>query len=280
MILADSPPTKIVTSSNGIKIGLIGIAEQEWISTVSSLPDDLPFKSQSECVTKYAAELRDQGAEMIIALCHQRENNDNRLANEVDEGTIDIILAGHDHEYRYSKQNGCHVLCSGSDFKQLSYIEAWRKQEPSKGWEFNIVRRDITKDIEEHKPTLEMLDDMFAGFRAKLDKPVGYATAPLDVRFETVRKSESNYSNFVADMLRTHYRGDCAMIVGGTFRGDQVYTPGVIRMKDIMDCFPFEDPDVVINTPGHAIWDALEHGVSAYPALEGELPHRLIHGSF
>ncbi|KAF2149289.1 5'-nucleotidase [Myriangium duriaei CBS 260.36] len=271
-ILADCPPTKLVTSSTGIKIGLIGIAEQEWISTVNSLPADLPFQSSSETVTNYAAELRAQGAEMIIALCHQREVNDNRLASEVAPGVLDIILAGHDHDYRYSKVNGCHVLCSGSDFKQLSYIEAWRNPSGSNRWNFNITRRDVTKDLSEHPPTTKLIDSLFAGFRAKLDKPIGYTSAPLDVRFETVRRGESNYSNFVADLLRNYYNGDCAMIVGGTFRGDQVYCPGVIRLKDVMDCFPFEDPDVMISTPGSAIWDALENGVSKYPALEGRFP--------
>ncbi|GAM89922.1 hypothetical protein ANO11243_079620 [Dothideomycetidae sp. 11243] len=271
-ILADCPPTHMVTSSTGIKIGLIGIAEEEWIATVSALPPDLPFASSSATVTKYASELRAKGAEMIIALCHQREVNDNRLAAEVAPGTLDMILAGHDHDYRYSKVNGCHVLCSGSDFKQLSYIEAWHKSDGSKGWDFNITRRDITKDIPEHEPTAKLIDSLFADFRGKLDKPIGYTAAPLDARFETVRKLESNYSNFVADLLRNYYRADCAMVVGGTFRGDQVYCPGVIRLKDIMDCFPFEDPDVVISTPGHAIWDALENGVSKYPALEGRFP--------
>ncbi|KAF2227512.1 5'-nucleotidase-like protein [Elsinoe ampelina] len=270
-ILGECPPTHLITSSNGIKVGLIGLAEQEWISTVNSLPPDLPFVSASETAVKYAAELREQGAEMIIGLCHQREVNDNRLAAEVPEGTLDIILAGHDHHYRYSKINGCHVVCSGSDFKQLSYIEAQRRSS-GKGWDFNITRRDITKDIPEDPPTVALMDKLFATFRAKLEKPIGYAALPLDARFETVRKAESNYANFVADLVRNYYKGDCALVVGGTYRGDQVYTPGVIRIKDIMDCFPFEDPDVMISTPGSAIWAALEHGVGKYPALEGRFP--------
>ncbi|PSK41865.1 hypothetical protein B9Z65_9251 [Elsinoe australis] len=270
-ILGNCAPTHLVTSSNGIKIGLIGIAEQEWISTVNSLPPDLPFIPAAEAAVKYAAELRAQGADMVIALCHQREVNDNRLAAEVPEGTLDIILAGHDHHYRYSKINGCHVVCSGSDFKQLSYVEADRKSD-GKGWNFNITRRDITKDIPEDPPTVALMDKLFATFRAKLEKPIGYAACPLDARFETVRRSESNYANFVADLVRNYYHGDCALVVGGTYRGDVVYTPGVIRIKDIMDCFPFEDPDVMISTPGSAIWAALEHGVSSYPALEGRFP--------
>lgn len=39
-----------------------------------------------------------------------------------------------------------------------------------------------------------------------------------------------------------------------------------------MNCFPFEDPVVVIKVTGQAIWDALENGLSQYPALEGRFP--------
>jgi 5'-nucleotidase len=39
-----------------------------------------------------------------------------------------------------------------------------------------------------------------------------------------------------------------------------------------MNCFPFEDPCVVIQCTGAAIVAALENGVSTYPALEGRFP--------
>jgi 5'-nucleotidase len=61
-------------------------------------------------------------------------------------------------------------------------------------------------------------------------------------------------------------------MASGTIRGDQVYPPGVLRMKDIMTCFPFEDPVVVLKVTGQALLDALENSVSTYPALEGRFP--------
>ena len=52
-------------------------------------------------------------------------------------------------------------------------------------------------------------------------------------------------------------------------RGDQIYPAGVLRLGDIISCFPFEDPCVVIRTSGQAIHSALENSVSKLPALEG-----------
>ena len=78
--------------------------------------------------------------------------------------------------------------------------------------------------------------------------------------------------NFICDLMRTHYGGDCCLIAAGTIRGDQIYPPGVLKAKDVMNCFPFEDPCVVIKVNGQALFDALENSVSLYPALEGRFP--------
>ncbi|KAK6006835.1 hypothetical protein QM012_005843 [Aureobasidium pullulans] len=78
--------------------------------------------------------------------------------------------------------------------------------------------------------------------------------------------------NFVSDLMRYYYGTDCAMIAGGTIRADMVYPPGILRLKDIVDCFPFEDPVVVIKVKGQQLLEALQNGVSKYPALDGRFP--------
>ncbi len=253
--------THIITSSTGIKIGLIGLGEREWLATINSLPPDLIYKSASETARELVPQLRAEVAEIVIALTHMREPNDNKLAEQTD-GIIDIILGGHDHYYNHSLIKGTHVLRSGTDFKQLSYIEARRRPDGSGRWNVDITRRDVTSEIPEHGPTLELVEELTAGIKTKLQKPIGYTAAPLDARFRTVRLQESNIANFVCDIMRHHYSGDCSLMASGTVRGDQIYPPGPILLKDIMSCFPFEDPVVVIRVLGQAIWDALENGVS------------------
>ncbi|KAI2621301.1 Metallo-dependent phosphatase [Xylaria nigripes] len=263
--------TFVMTSSNGIKIGLIGLAEREWLATINSLPPDLIYKSASETAKELVPQLRAQGAEIIIAVTHMREPNDNKLAEQTD-GIIDVILGGHDHYYNHSVIKGTHVLRSGTDFKQLSYIEARRRPDESGKWNFNITRRDVTSEIPQHQPTLDLVDKTTASLKVTLQKPIGYTAAPLDARFKTVRLVESNIGNLVCDIMRHHYSGDCALISSGTIRGDQIYPPGPILLKDILSCFPFEDPVVVIKLTGQSLWDALENSVSLYPALEGRFP--------
>lgn len=58
-------------------------------------------------------------------------------------------------------------------------------------------------------------------------------------------------------------------MAAGTIRGDQIYPIGVLKVLDIVGCFPFEDPVVVVKVSGAKIIEALENGLSKIPALEG-----------
>ncbi|KAF3891458.1 Nucleotidase of the calcineurin superfamily [Trichophyton interdigitale] len=269
--LANCQKTCMLVSSNGIKVGVIGLGEREWLATINYLPPNLIYKSASETAKELVPALREQGADIVIAVTHQREPNDNKLAEKIPPGLVDIILGGHDHYYSHSFINSTHVLRSGTDFKQLSYIEAWRKQSGS-GWDFNITRRDITRDLPKHLETVKLVDKLTSALKGKLHKPIGYTVTPLDGRFTTVRTQESNLGNFVCDVMRCYHNADCAIMAAGTIRGDQIYPPGILRVKDLLNCFPFEDPVVVLRITGKALRLALENGVSELPALEGRFP--------
>lgn len=239
------------------------------LGTINVLPPDLIYKSASETARVLAKQLREQGADIVVAVTHQREPNDHKLASNLTPDLVDIILGGHDHFYAHSIVNGIHVLRSGTDFKQLSYIEAFRKPGGKGGWDFNIVRRDVVRSIPEDPDTVKLVARLTSSLKAKLDKPIGFTVSHLDGRFSTVRQRESNLGNFVCDLMRFYYAADCAMMAGGTIRGDQIYPPGILKLKDLLNCFPFEDPVVLLRLSGQALLNALENGVSQLPALEG-----------
>ena len=275
--LGNAKRTHMLTTSNGIKMGIIGLGEREWLATINSLPPNLIYKSATETAKELVPQLRADGAEIIVCLSHMREPNDNKLAEQTD-GLIDIILGGHDHYYSHSVIKGTHVLRSGTDFKQLSYIEARRSRKRGSDesgpqrWDFDIWRRDLTSEVPEHEETARLVEQLTSKLQKSLTHPIGWTATPLDARFSTVRIKESNMGNFVCDVMRRYHHADCTIMASGTIRGDQVYPPGVVRIKDVTTCFPFEDPVVCLRVKGQAIWDALENGVSTYPALEGRFP--------
>jgi len=219
----------MLTTSNGLKIGFIGLAEREWLDTVNALPPNLIYKSASATAKSLVPQLREAGADLVIAITHQREPNDNKLAANIPAGLVDIILGGHDHFYQHSLINRTHVLRSGSDFKQLSYIEAWRSSQEKGKWNFKIVRRDIVSRIPEDQPTVQLMEKLTHTLKVHLEKPIGYTAAPLADRLTTLPFKETNIGNFVCDLMRHYYGADCTIIAAATLRGDQIHPPGVIQ---------------------------------------------------
>lgn len=70
------PKTVMLQSSNGIKIGVMGLVEHEWLETINSLPPNLTYTDPGVMAQGLAPQLREAGAEMVIAVSHMREPND------------------------------------------------------------------------------------------------------------------------------------------------------------------------------------------------------------
>ena len=227
-------------ASNGIKIGFMGLAEREWAEKGNSLPANLEYYEMLETAKKVGPELREQGADMVIALTHCRQPRDFAFGEALPAGCVDMILAGHDHWWEHKIwDNGTHLVRSGSDFKMLSYIKAWKKKDgdnkSNAKWDWSITRRYVMRSIEENKEMMELARKTMDHVRNRMEKPIGYTIAPLDARDSTVKSKESNYANFVTDILRLYYKTDVALMTGKTVKGDQVLVPGMIRLKFITE---------------------------------------------
>ncbi|KAK9472018.1 Metallo-dependent phosphatase-like protein [Dipodascopsis tothii] len=260
-----------VIEQGDLRIGFVGLIEKEWLQTINSLPEDLVYRPFIDVGLELSAKLRaDERCDLVIALTHMREPNDLKLAESVPAGTFDLILGGHDHFYSHRRTNGTDVLCSGTDFRNLTYIQGFRSEAGGVAkWTWDLARRDIHASVAADAATTALVDKISGTLNQKLDKVIGWSKVPLDTTFETVRTRESNMGNFVADIMRVWYGADIALVAGGTLRSDTVYPAGAVKLKDIVLTFPFEDPCVVIEITGRELLDALENGVSKLPALEG-----------
>lgn len=228
--------TYLYEASNGIKIGFMGLAEREWAAKGNSLPQNLEYTEMIDAAEKFGPKLREQGADIVIAMTHARQERDFRFGEGLSEGCVDMILAGHDHWWEHKIfDNGTHLLRSGSDFKMLSYLKCWKKKDGKGKWDFEVIRRYVVREIEEHKETLDMAEKIMKDVKSRMERPIGYTITPLDARKSTVEFKESNYANFVCDLIRLYYETDVALMTGGTIKGDQVHTPGMLRLKFITE---------------------------------------------
>lgn len=267
-LLADGEEYQIMERS-GIKIGLIGLVEEEWLATLATIdPSEVDYKDFVTEGCRLAQFLKHKkGVDYVIALTHMRTPNDCRLAENVDE--IDLVLGGHDHVYEVKKVNGKYIVKSGTDFRQFSRITlTFGATDVS----VNIDEIRVTSQYEEDKELKELLSKYKGVVQGKMEEVIGHFSVDLDGRFSSVRTSETNLGNFICDVMLSSTHSDLAILNSGTLRSDRIHAKGPFKMRDLVTILPMMDSLIVLNATGEQILKALENGVSQYPKLEGRFP--------
>jgi len=169
-------------------------------------------------------QLKDQGADAIVALTHLSLAEDRELAREV-KG-IDVILGGHDHDPISFYEGGVFIFKVGHDAQYLGVarIEI-EKRQTSQGPQVKVWPREwrvvstagvapdpaIAAIVKQHEDKLD----------ESLKVTVGTTAVELDSRRATVRIKESALGNLFADAIREFTKADAALTNGGGIRGDR-----------------------------------------------------------
>ncbi|XP_019629124.1 PREDICTED: uncharacterized protein LOC109473631 [Branchiostoma belcheri] len=250
------------------KIGLIGLVEEEWLVTLATVDkDDLKYLDYVEEGRRLAKELKEEGADLVIALTHMRWPNDVRLAEEVEE--VDLILGGHDHDYDVRKVNGKYIVKSGTEFRQFTKVEI---DFIGPKFEISTMQVDVTSAYREDGEMKKIVEEFTGLMSDKTATTLGRMESELDGRFATVRTQESALGNFLTDVMVAATQADLAILNSGTMRSDSVHGAGDFTIKDLLTILPLIDPLVVLEATGTQIMQALENGVSQYPKTEGRFP--------
>jgi 2',3'-cyclic-nucleotide 2'-phosphodiesterase (5'-nucleotidase family) len=219
--------------------------------------------------------LREEGADVIVALTHQDIADDMRVAEQV-EG-IDFILGGHDHEPMSILLGDTLIFKSGAQAEYVGVIEVEATVEQTdRGPETVVEREWSVVPTREFAPDAEMqaLVDHYAGqLDEELNVPVGTTGAELDTRRLSVRTVETNFGNLVADATREATGADVAITNGGGIRGDRTYPAGTtLTRRDVLSELPFGNRTVLLEVSGQQVLDALENGFSQVEERAGRFP--------
>lgn len=256
---------------NQTSIGLIGLVEKEWLETLPTIdPKEVTYIDYIEAGNKLAAELRNEGCEVIIALTHMRTPNDISLAANCPG--IDLILGGHDHVFEVHEIKGTKIIKSGTDFRQFSKITLSKERNANGKLNVDVEQVNVTADFAEDMNLKNELSKYTEVIEAKMTEVLGNFSVELDGRFATIRSQETNLGDWVCDVVLAATGADVVIINSGTFRSDQIHPPGPFTMRDLVNIIPMRDPLVLIEISGKYLHEALENAVSSYPKLEGRFP--------
>jgi len=107
---------------NGLKVGVFGIVGKDAILAMGD-NGDVQFLDQHEAARQAVDELKEQGADVIVAISHSGVDEDRELAQEVPG--IDIIVGGHCHTALYEPvlQGTTIIVQAGSLGMYLGQLE-------------------------------------------------------------------------------------------------------------------------------------------------------------
>ncbi len=258
----------------GIKIGFFGLT----VPFRSAMPchqydkDKIIFLNPFNVAKQVMRTLKEQKVDIIVGITHLNMSTDEQIAME--NPGIDLIIGGHEHVPLSASIGKTLIRKAGSNATklgkvELTYFPPQQKSKPviEKNREFISVAEDIQPDA-----GLKKIIDKYQERIKKYDKIIGQTKTPLEARSVCMRSHETNTGNLIADLMRKKSKSDLALINGGTFRADKIFSTGLINATDIYNLIPYNDKIVSIEIDGKIILDALENGVANWGRLKGGFP--------
>lgn len=260
------------TTFGDYTIGVVGLTTAGTM--VKSSPGDMQFLDPVDVAAQRAAELRDAGADLVIALAHTDLSEDRAL---LDAGDVDLILSGDDHLLTAWYDGDVALVESASQGDYVTVVELALDRVESRG-EMRFVwspsfRTIDTVTIEPDPALTESVQVYLDQLSAELDIEIGTTETQLDSRRASVRTQETAIGNLIADAMRTAVDADIAITNGGGIRADRVYEPGtMLTRRDILSELPFGNKTVLLEVSGADVLAALENGFSRVEDVGGRFP--------
>ena len=121
----------------GYRLGFFGVLTPET-ATLSQPGPQISFAPPRAVAENAVRQLREMGADLVVALTHLDLADDRALAADVDG--IDIILGGHDHDPITVFEGGKLILKAGYDLHYLAAIDLSLERVTEKGQEVVVWR--------------------------------------------------------------------------------------------------------------------------------------------
>jgi 2',3'-cyclic-nucleotide 2'-phosphodiesterase (5'-nucleotidase family) len=264
----------VIKEIGGVKFGIVPVATDE--TPVLATPGDWTWENTVDSALAGADWAAEQGADIVIALVHAAHAQDEAM---YDSGKFDLVLSGHDHDYRIHYNDIVGYVETSNDANLLTAIDLAIEVTPENGdtkrsvtWRPNFRFID-TASVTPDPDTSAKVDEFAQQLDTELNVEIGSTSVPISSKRAVVRGEESAMGNLIADATRAKNGADVSITNGGGIRGDTEYAAGhVFTRKDIFTELPFGNVTTVTEITGADLLAALENGFSQIEAGAGRFP--------
>lgn len=261
-------PTVLMKEYGGVKVGYLGLCLNG--DTIS--PDRrIGVRLDDPLATgeKIVASLKEQGAQIIVAITHLDYADDRLLAKRCPD--INVILGGHEHDASTTWVGRTLISKADADAVTAARIDIL-PGEAGERPEIQFELIPINSKIADDPDTALVARDYEDRLGMALEAEVGNTRVPLDGVSSSLRSRETNLGNFVADAMRDDTGAAIAIVNSGSIRVNQVMPAGTLRMKDLVAIHPFGGTVCVIEATGSLILEMLNNGLSEIGEDDGRFP--------
>jgi 5'-nucleotidase / UDP-sugar diphosphatase len=247
----------------GFRLGFFGMTTPD--TTFLASPGYAGFRPVLETAAAMAKGLREQGADLVVAVTHTGFGDDLALMRQ---GEVDLILTGHDHDLRVIYDGDVAMVESGAQAEYVTAVDLTLDRVKDRDGKESVVWRPSFRTIDTAAVApdpkgAELVAAYEARLSAELDVPVGTTATELDSRRAAVRGREAAIGNLIADAMREAVGADVAITNGGGIRADKLYPAGTtLTRRDVLSELPFGNKTVKLEVKGADILAALENGLS------------------
>lgn len=261
----------MMVERDGYKIGFLGLLTPET-AEISSPGEDVSFAPIAEAGAALAGELKEAGADLVVALTHSGLSDDLALLEAVKE--VDIVLGGHDHLLIAWYDGRQAIMKAGSQGRHVGVLDLeidrrkGRAGVPKPVWSPSYRLRSTSGVARDAAIAAEV-----RRYQERLDRDlgavIGESATEIDTRRGSVRSGETAFGNLLADAMRAATGSDVALTNGGGIRGDTTYRPGTkITRKLLLTELPFGNRTVKLRLTGAQLRQALENGVRQFSRFD------------
>ena len=276
--LANRVEQSMIIEKNGIKVGFIGLNVKLDNLVAPSAREGVEWQNAINVADDLARELRDQGADIVIALSHLGYEK-NSSAVYYDRGIamntqyIDMIIGGHSHtflnyaDYVKNKNNvSVPVVQTGSKGICLGYakIKLNENGKPYFTYKLIPVKNHLDKKLD---PSFSaMVDEYTASVSYKMEEVIGNCP-------QAIRKGspESPLYNLTGDALiwmakeYMEVEADVSLYNSGGLRAE--ISAGDLTIGDVYAVYPFDNVLSIVTMKGSDL-----KAMFNYVASSGGLP--------
>ncbi len=229
---------------NGVTVGCTGVTTPRTAS-LNPMATELSFSDPVEAVSEAAAELRAQGADIVVVCSHLGRGDDD-LARAVD---VDVILGGHVASQRSDVIDGTLLTRPGDGGTAITDVAI----DPD-----TLVPTATIHQTTTLAPAPAVVET-FEALRSEtgLETTVASVDEPLDRSETTLFGGESRVGNFVADAYRWKTGADVGLQNSGGLRTGTTLV-GDVTVADMISLVPFDEPVAVAAVSGQTLQSVFE----------------------